>query len=119
MCKDGTFYSGESHRGACSRHKGVKQWLDTPPAKVAANNATPPASVNPRPQAQSPRPEPQASPPSPTSLDSTKVWVNLASKVYHCANDRWYGKTKKGEYLPEAEAKAHGFRPDHGKGCQA
>jgi hypothetical protein len=47
-----------------------------------------------------------------------KVWVNMESKVYHCPSDKWYGKTKKGEYLSEADAKAQGFKPDHGKACK-
>jgi hypothetical protein len=45
------------------------------------------------------------------------VWVNTDSKVYHCAGTRWYGKAKQGEYMSEAQVKAEGARPDHGKAC--
>jgi len=54
--------------------------------------------------------------PAPSS-GTGQVWVNTASNVYHCPGTRWYGKTKKGEYMTEAAAKAEGARPDHGKAC--
>ncbi|MEO6967043.1 MAG: hypothetical protein ABI132_01090 [Rhodanobacteraceae bacterium] len=41
----------------------------------------------------------------------------MTSKVYHCSNDRWYGKTKNGQYMTQAQATAQGYRPDHGKAC--
>jgi hypothetical protein len=46
-----------------------------------------------------------------------KVWVNTASKTYHCPGTKYYGKTKAGEYMTEAEAKAGGNHPNHKKAC--
>jgi hypothetical protein len=47
-----------------------------------------------------------------------KVWVNTASGVYHCPGTRWYGTTKRGEYMTQAEAQKKGFRPAYGKVCR-
>lgn len=38
------------------------------------------------------------------------VWVNKETKVFHREGDYWYGKTKKGEYMTEADALKAGYR---------
>ena len=127
ICKDGTQYMGTSNRGACSHHGGVQQWLNAAAAQSPQQQVynTPAASpaLNPAPQAPV---APQASAVPQISGNNNfavaanangQVWVNLKSKVYHCAGDRYYGKTKKGEFLPESQAVAQGFHPDHGKAC--
>lgn len=47
-----------------------------------------------------------------------KVWVNTSSSVYHCPGTRYYGNTKKGTYMTQAEAQKTGNRPAYGKVCQ-
>jgi Protein of unknown function (DUF3761) len=42
-CKDGTYYSGTAHSGACRGHQGVKTWLD---GTAAATPATPAAATD-------------------------------------------------------------------------
>jgi hypothetical protein len=37
------------------------------------------------------------------------VWVSRRSKVYHVQGDRWYGKTKHGEWMTEADAIKAGY----------
>lgn len=46
-----------------------------------------------------------------------RVWVNTATGVYHCADSRYFGTTKAGEYLSEREARAKGHRPARGRVC--
>jgi hypothetical protein len=46
-----------------------------------------------------------------------KVWVNLSTHVYHCPNDRYYGRTKSGKYMTEPEAKAAGAHGPRGETC--
>jgi hypothetical protein len=38
------------------------------------------------------------------------VWVNTDTKVYHKEGSRWYGRTKKGQYMKESDAIKAGYR---------
>ena len=126
-CKDGTYTSAAKKRGACAAHGGVKDWYET---KKATESKAPPAAAAPATEKPAGA---AAAPPAGSSKTAAKrwempptaaagggegkVWVNTSSKVYHCATDKWYGKTKKGEYMSEADAKAKGAHADHGKAC--
>jgi len=130
QCKDGTYTNHETKKGACSGHKGVKEWYAADkdaaaPAKATATTAaatTAPATTAPA------APAPAAAPAKTTTTAAKapaagggpgQVWVNTESKVYHCAGTKWYGKTKQGEYMTEAAAKAAGAHADHGKACSS
>jgi len=143
LCNDGTYYTGETKKGACRGHKGVKDWYGagtTSKSTAATPSATPaPATM---PAQAFPKPTPTTMPNANTPTTGTqtgskatlpggttptaaagggagKVWVNTSTKVYHCQGDRYYGTTKQGEYMSEADAKAKGDRPAHGKDCSS
>jgi hypothetical protein len=128
MCRDGSYWTGATKKGACHGHKGVQEWYGAgtaaAPANATAAAATTPASapvVAAAPAAPASAPATKATP-APSNAAAPgggpdKVWVNSSSKVYHCPADRWYGKTKSGAYMTEAEAIAQGNRADHGKAC--
>lgn len=141
QCKDGSYTNAAKKTGACRGHKGVQQWFaadaSAPAASTTASKASTAAAATP---AAEPAPAPAAAsapasaapsaPPARSSKASSTsnmaqapgggpgmVWVNTPTNVYHCAGSRYYGKTKEGKYMTEAQAKAAGAHADHGKGC--
>ena len=142
QCKDGSYTNAAKKAGACRGHKGVQQWFaadaSAPATSAKATKATKASTSEAAPTpASEPAPAPAAAPaaaPAPASPRASKtsstsnmaqapgggpgmVWVNTPTNVYHCPGSRYYGKTKEGKYMTEAQAKAAGAHADHGKGC--
>lgn len=132
QCKDGTYSNAAHKSGACTGHKGVQSWFSADSPAPAAKASATPAPAAPA-AAAKPAPTPTPAPqPAPTSVARNApapqqapaagggpgmVWVNTASKVYHCPGTAYYGKTKAGKYVSEDAAKAEGDHADHGKLC--
>ena len=118
LCNDGSYSTGATKKGACRGHKGVKDWYgDTgaAPAKTPAAAAAPTPAAAPAP-ATAAKTTANTAAPAPGG-GAGQVWLNTATNVYHCEGTKWYGKTKAGAYMTEAEAKAKGAHADHGKVC--
>jgi hypothetical protein len=96
-----------------------------PAAKAAVTAATPAAPAAVAAPAAAPAATKAAAKASATPATAApgggagKVWVNSGSKVYHCEGTKFYGKTKAGEYMTEAAAKAAGNHGIKGKDCAA
>ncbi len=114
VCKDGTPFEGTTLRGACRGHGGVDKAASAGTPAVAATPAKPAVPAAPAVAAKPAAPATTA--PAPRG-GAGQVWANEATKVYHCQGDRYYGKTKKGGYMSESDAKAKGFHAARGKAC--
>jgi hypothetical protein len=123
LCNDGSYSSSAEKKGACRGHKGVKEWFASSaeaPAATTTTTSSPPTAAT----TTTTRKTSTTSVGSPSAATAAQpgggpgqVWANENTKVYHCSGDKWYGKTKHGEYMSETDAKAKGFHADHGKAC--
>jgi len=79
------------------------------PAPAASKPAAPPAPASAPAPAPAPTPKAAAAPASMGTPAVGNVWVNLDTGVYHYSNSRYYGKTKSGKYMSEADAMKAGY----------
>lgn len=88
--------------------------------KAAAAKAAAAAPAAPAPAAAAPATAPATAPAKASASASSAttaqqppvkgmVWVNLNTKVFHREGDRWYGKTKNGQFMTEADALKAGY----------
>ena len=59
----------------------------------------------------------RATPKPATPPLQTIVWVNTPSRIYHCPGTQFFGSTRQGEYMSEAEARGRGNRASDRKAC--
>jgi hypothetical protein len=127
----------ELHRLVCSgqldlktaQHDIARDWIeaykhyfhtDRPLASSAHHRRQPVTEEAPgetAPAAAPIRPEGASSPTARTEPNHDAggdVWVNTRSGKYFRSGSRYYGKTKAGEYLPEAEARQRGYTAARG-----
>lgn len=77
--------------------------------------ATLPVSLFAQPKTAKATSAPAAAAPTDAQIADAKakglVWENTGSstKAYHISTDKYYGKTKKGQFVTEADAKAAGY----------
>jgi Protein of unknown function (DUF3761) len=130
QCKDGSYASPATKTGACKGHKGIQTWYGAAPAAAAAGKAAAVETQSSAVNKTGVAPATGAATKTPGTPDrqdmaaapgggAGKVWVNKDTKVYHCQGDRYYGKTKQGEYMSEADAKAKGMHAARNKACAA
>ena len=118
-CRDGTVLSGANAARMCVAHGGLPPGAGNNPFGTGQQPATG-LSTDTQQTARQPRPVPrgaaQGATPAPGGGPG-QVWVNSSSKAYHCPGTRYYGTTKRGEYMTEAAAKAGGAHAAGGRAC--
>lgn len=91
----------------------VSATVKSNPAPVPTQNAQPPAPATLKPSGKNAKGAASTSAelsanPAPGGGPGL-VWVNKDTRVYHKQGDAWYGRTKNGQYMTEADAVKAGY----------
>jgi len=99
---------GSNSQGAPAPGSAATSLASTAPAagKSAAAPATPASTLG----RSAPASKTATTQQPPPANSGGMVWVNTDSGVYHKPGMRWYGKTKQGKYMTEADAQKAGYR---------
>ena len=95
-----------------------KNTIDKITSMVTVGSAAPASKAPSMAPAPAPAAAPTATPAKATAAPATAqqppvkgmVWVNLDTKVFHREGDRYYGTTKNGKFMIEADAVKAGYR---------
>ncbi|MGH7513222.1 MAG: signal peptide protein [Gemmatimonadales bacterium] len=121
QCTDGSYTTAKTQARGCLKHGGVKTWFGAEASAAApaapAAQPTPTAPTVVKAAAKPARATAPGTTPAQAPSNPTDVWVNLSTKAYHCPGTKYYGATKHGKYMSEADAKVAGFHPSYGKAC--
>lgn len=103
---------GKSTTQSTTKDKSKKKTdKSTTSAATPASGSTTPATGG---QTAS-TPAKAAAPQTATPPQKGMVWVNTASGVYHYEGAKYYGKTKEGKYMTEADAQKAGYHAAKGE----
>jgi len=90
-----------NNTGAAAQKSATAPAAPADPAKSTPANS---ASTS------TPASKPAAAQQTPPGNTGETVWVNTETGVYHKPGSHWYGKTKHGKYMTEADARKAGYR---------
>ena len=119
QCTDGSYTTAKTQARGCLKHGGVRTWYGGETATLGGSAAPSQATAAPTTASTAApvRASTAASVPAQAPENATDVWVNTSTKAYHCPGTKYYGATKHGKYMSEADAKAAGFHASYHKAC--